>query len=114
MNPAIRTMTADHQGASRAAHAIGSQWAELFDGVDDLIHRVADAENPEILRRRAKVYATMIAARNALEERAKAPPARVAPTGDSPERRVVDDPAETLGVNLLLGLGLGLIASLVA
>jgi hypothetical protein len=113
MNPALRTTTANHQDLSLAANAIGSQWAELFDGVDDLIHRVADAENPEILRRRAKVYATMVIARRALEEKANQPPALLAPIGDSPERRVADDPAEKIGVNLLLGLGLGLIASLV-
>ena len=99
MNPALHT-----------TNPIGHQWAELFDGVDDLIHRVADAENPDIRKSRAKVYASMVIARNALEQRANQPP-EVAPFGDIEAYVLPEYSAQTVAINLLLGLGLGLITS---
>src|ERR1700722_20610962 len=39
--------------------APAAQVAELFADVDDLIRRVADSENPEIRKVRAKVYAAL-------------------------------------------------------
>jgi hypothetical protein len=100
VNPALHT-----------THPIGRQWAELFDGVDDLIHRVADAENPEIRKSRARVYASMVIAKNVLEQRANQPP-QLAQFGDIAGDDLPDDAAQKLAVNLLLGLSLGLIASL--
>jgi ElaB/YqjD/DUF883 family membrane-anchored ribosome-binding protein len=111
MNPVLRTATAD-DGASRTSNAIGTPWSELFDGVDDLIHRVAHAENPEIRKSRAKVYATMVIAKNALEQRANQATLQLAQFGDNTDEDLLDYPAQRLGVTLLLGLGLGLIASL--
>jgi hypothetical protein len=105
MNPAIRTANTLHTNPT------AGQWAELFDGVDDLIHRVADAENPEIRKSRARVYASMVIAKNVLEQRANQPPS-VAQFGDSAGDASPDDSAQKLAVNVLLGLGLGLIASL--
>src|ERR1700730_5335330 len=52
-------------GAGRAKQAVGTPLDELFDGVDDLIKRVADVENPEIRKIRARVHASMVAARGA-------------------------------------------------
>jgi hypothetical protein len=95
----------------RTTIATGSHWAELFDGVDDLIHRVADTENLEIRKSRAKVYAAMVIAKNALEQRATQTPSPPARFGDVTDDDLLDYSAETLGVPLLLGLGLGLIAS---
>ena len=84
---------------------------ELFDGVDDLIKRVADVDSPEILRVRARVHAGLVAAKSAFagyvtqtREPAAAPAETVA-EDDSP-------PADELGIALLVGLGLGLVASL--
>jgi hypothetical protein len=100
MNPALHT-----------ADPIGAQWAELFDGVDDLIHRVADAENPEIRKSRAKVYATMVIAKHALEHRANQPPP-LTQFGDIGHGDIPPYTAQKLAINVLLGLGLGLITSL--
>jgi ElaB/YqjD/DUF883 family membrane-anchored ribosome-binding protein len=96
--------------ALHTTNSIGSQWAELFDGVDDLIHRVADAENPEIRKSRAKVYATMVIARNALEQRANQP-AQLAQFGDSDDDNLTAYSAQKVALNVLLGLSLGLITS---
>jgi ElaB/YqjD/DUF883 family membrane-anchored ribosome-binding protein len=93
--------------------------AELFDGVDDLIRRVADTECPEIRKARARVHAALVLARNASEkmmprpvERPAAEPAvepAAATRGDDDSHGQDGDlPPQTLGVALLLGLGLGL------
>ena len=98
---------------------MGAGVVELFDGVDDLIRRVAHSESPEIRKVRAKVHAALVAARSAVEVRAEPlhrPPARIvepARIGSAPSESTDDDigeyPTETLGLALLLGLGLGLI-----
>jgi len=95
---------------------------ELLDGVDDLIKRVADVENPDIRRTRAKVHAALVIAKKALKNathQVRNQPVSQQPflydsaritelsEADSPE-----NPERNLGVALLLGLGLGLIVSL--
>jgi hypothetical protein len=94
---------------------------ELFDRVDDLIRRVADTECPEIRKARARVHAALVLARNASENMASHPPVRhavgpapAASRDDSPRKNghlPVQEghlPTQTLGVALLLGVGLGL------
>ena len=56
----------DGNPAAPAKRGAGPPWEELFDGVDDLIKRVADIENPEIRKMRAKVHASMVVAKSAL------------------------------------------------
>jgi len=81
---------------------------ELFARVDDLIRRVADAENPEIRKLRARVYGDMVAAKHALATRAYdlEKPTLLSESAARPH----EDPVETLGVALLIGLGVGFIA----
>ena len=79
-----------------------AQVVELFADVDDLIRRVANTENPEIRKIRARVYAALIDAKTAFE--AGASQARH-------EEYLQEDPVPVLGVALLVGLGLGLVAS---
>jgi ElaB/YqjD/DUF883 family membrane-anchored ribosome-binding protein len=113
------------------ATAAGSELEELFDGVDDLIRRVADTENPEIRKLRARVHFAMVAAKGATEngaspvrpQGAQAAKAQVAdsthdrthgrpnPVPSHPEP-AHDHPRPALRVALLVGLGLGLIVSL--
>jgi ElaB/YqjD/DUF883 family membrane-anchored ribosome-binding protein len=84
---------------------------ELFAGVDDLIRRVADVENPEIRRIRARVYGDMLVAKRAFAGGtypvAQARPQARSPAEDDPD----DDSVQTLGVALLVGLGVGFITS---
>ena|SRR5579859_1961729 len=89
---------------------LGSPFEELFDGVDELIRRVADTENPEIRKIRAKVYAALAAAKSAFAAKNTVEYTTNQPNGsaDNPLR---DYPGPALGVALLVGLGLGLVVS---
>jgi len=123
MNAHVATAI-DGNGAGRANQPAGSALELLFDGVDDLIRRVADTENPEIRKVRAKVHAALVAAKSevaaqsAFEEmeaqlnqlnRGRGQAALV-DGGDDDLLR--DYPAPALGVALLVGIGLGLVVSL--
>jgi ElaB/YqjD/DUF883 family membrane-anchored ribosome-binding protein len=91
---------------------------ELFDGVDDLIRRVADTESPEIRKVRAKVHAALVVAKSAcqIESRPAAPRAvaQIEPAmAEDGTLEIADDwlsqySPPTLGVALLVGLSLGL------
>jgi ElaB/YqjD/DUF883 family membrane-anchored ribosome-binding protein len=95
--------------SAAAIPTVDARFEELFDGVDDLIKRVADTENPEIRRIRAKVHASMMVAKSAYQVRAQgSPPA--APREDA-TKGLLDDSGPTMGVALLVGVGLGVIMS---
>jgi ElaB/YqjD/DUF883 family membrane-anchored ribosome-binding protein len=84
----------------------------LFDGVDDLIKRVADVENPDIRKVRAKVHAALVVAKSASQNagnQARRPPAQLADHGDE---TTSDCPPQDFDVALLVALGLGLVVSL--
>ena len=103
--------------ADRANQGVRAPFEELFEGVDDLIKRVADTENPEIRKIRAKVHASMVVARSAFEGRASHLPRSAPPPGDSEAYPVEDpdqgeDPDQALGVALLVGVGLGVMMSM--
>jgi ElaB/YqjD/DUF883 family membrane-anchored ribosome-binding protein len=106
---------------------VATPFEELFDGVDDLIRRVADVENPEIRRIRARVHASMVAARgvaargvasngvaakDAVEDGASQVRRRAVQAANDADDYLRDYPGPALGVALLVGLGLGLIVSL--
>jgi ElaB/YqjD/DUF883 family membrane-anchored ribosome-binding protein len=82
---------------------------ELFDGVDDLIRRVAHTECPETRKVRARVHAALVAARDAFDSGVKTGPSQLLPVAPDDDTQTFDETAtQTLGVALLLGLGLGL------
>jgi ElaB/YqjD/DUF883 family membrane-anchored ribosome-binding protein len=95
--------------SAAAIPAVDARFAELFDGVDDLIKRVADTENPEIRKIRAKVHASMVVARSAYRERAQG--ASNAALYEGATEEFLDDSGPALGVALLVGVGLGVIMS---
>jgi ElaB/YqjD/DUF883 family membrane-anchored ribosome-binding protein len=96
---------------------------ELFDGVDDLIRRVAHTECPETRKVRARVHAALVAARKAFDNVVKTAPTP-SPSQPLPVAAATEDDThpfdgtatqaldgtvtQALGVALLLGLGLGL------
>jgi ElaB/YqjD/DUF883 family membrane-anchored ribosome-binding protein len=96
--------------------APAAQVVELFAGVDDLIRRVADSENPEIRQIRAKVYTALAAARSSFDGGAapmRRPALQFAPQIiNGADEYIEEDPGPVLGIALLVGLGLGLVVSL--
>ena len=105
-------------GVGRPKQAVvNTPFEELFDGVDDLIRRVADVENPEIRKIRARVHAAMVAAKgvaakSAFEDGAhQAGVQAVQVAAGDDDDYLLDSPGQALGVALLVGLGLGLIVS---
>jgi ElaB/YqjD/DUF883 family membrane-anchored ribosome-binding protein len=90
-------------------NVVGSHLDELFDGVDDLIKRVADTENPEIRKIRAKVHASMTVAKSAFAGGAMQAPPAAAIDQDLEE---LNESEQALGVALLVGVGLGVIMSM--
>jgi ElaB/YqjD/DUF883 family membrane-anchored ribosome-binding protein len=104
MNAPLATAVAGYD-VGRANPGFGAQFEELFDGVDDLIKRVADTENPEIRKIRAKVHASMMAAKSACEPSSPAYDASARPMDE-------EYPDEAVGMALLVGLGLGVIMSI--
>lgn len=112
MNAPLATAAAAYTSA-RATPTVDRQFAELFDGVDDLIKRVADTENPEIRKIRAKVHASMVAAKSACKEFNPAIHPLSLPAGHAgTDPNDEDYPGEAVGVALLVGLGLGVIMSM--
>jgi ElaB/YqjD/DUF883 family membrane-anchored ribosome-binding protein len=134
MNAHVATAIGSN-GAGRVQEA-GTQYEELFDGVDDLIKRVADVENPEIRKVRAKVHAALVAAKSAFGRapeissngaRSNGVHRAAVQAAESTDDFLSDDlsdylsddlsddlsgyPGQALGVALLVGLGLGLIVS---
>src|SRR5882762_5496006 len=120
MNAQVATPIGSN-GGHRAQEPVGSALELLFDGVDDLIRRVADTENPEIRKVRAKVHAALVAAKSEFEaqsafeeieaqlNQARGQAVQVDGSADDLLR---DYPAPALGVALLVGIGLGLVVSL--
>lgn len=82
----------------------GAAFDELFDGVDDLIKRVADTENPEIRRMRAKVHASLAGAKSAWGETARRPAANLA--AQSQGEQELEGQDQAFGLALLLGIGM--------
>jgi ElaB/YqjD/DUF883 family membrane-anchored ribosome-binding protein len=111
MNAPFATAAAGYTTA-RATPTVDRQLEELFDGVDDLIKRVADTENPEIRKIRAKVHASMVVAKSACKEISPTarPSSPVYHAGADPIDE--DYPGDAVGVALLVGLGLGVIMSM--
>jgi ElaB/YqjD/DUF883 family membrane-anchored ribosome-binding protein len=99
-------------GRGRAKDAVPTPFDELFDGVDDLIKRVADVESPEIRKVRAKVHAALVVAKSALKDSANQVRRQTVQVADRTDDDLNDDPARSLGLALLVGVGLGLVVSL--
>jgi ElaB/YqjD/DUF883 family membrane-anchored ribosome-binding protein len=81
---------------------------DLFEGVDDLLRRVADTECLETRKVRARVHAALVAARHAFVEAGPdSSPPPVEPPAALEDDMMQEVPTPTLGAALLLGLGIG-------
>jgi len=100
------------RGAGRTNNAVPTPFDELFDGVDDLIKRVADVESAEIRKVRAKVHAALVVAKSALKDSANQVRRQAVRVADRTDEYLHHPPRQSLGLALLVGVGLGLVVSL--
>jgi ElaB/YqjD/DUF883 family membrane-anchored ribosome-binding protein len=112
MSAPLGTAIARNGAARRGENAVPTPFDELFDGVDDLIKRVADVESPEIRKIRAKVHAALVVAKSALKDSANQVRRQTVQVADGTDEYLNEDPGQSLGLALLLGVGLGLVVSL--
>jgi ElaB/YqjD/DUF883 family membrane-anchored ribosome-binding protein len=111
MHVPLATANVSNRG-DRANQGVGVPLEDLFNGVDDLIKRVADSENPEIRKIRAKVRVSMLVAKSAFEGGAAHARRPAAHPGGVSDEFPGEYPGQALGVALLVGVGLGVIISI--
>ena len=90
---------------------LSAQFHELFDGVEDLIKRVAEVESPKIQKIRAKARAALIVARSAVQDGAAHVGRKARWAADTTDDYLREYPWYALGVVALVGVGVGLLAA---
>jgi len=90
---------------------ISAQFYELFDGVEDLIKRVAEIESPEIQKIRAKARAALIVARSAVQDGAVHIGRQARLAAGATDDYLREYPWYAVGLGTLVGFGAGLLAA---
>ena len=98
-------------GDSTGQDSINTQFHELFEGVEDLIKRIAEVESPEIQKIRAKARAALIVARSAVQDGAVHVGRTARRAAEATDDYLREYPWYALGVAALLGFGAGLVAA---
>jgi ElaB protein len=96
---------------SKAQDALGEQFQELFDGVEDLLKRVADVQSPELQKIRAKARVAMMTAKSALQDGATHVGRQARRAAGTTDDYIREYPWYALGAGTLLGFGLGLLVA---
>ena len=89
--------------------ALGPEFKQLFDSVDDLIKRVADIQSEEIQKIRAKVRVALMVAKSALQDGASQVRRQAMQVAATTDGYVRTYPWESVGTATLAGLVLGLL-----
>ena len=98
----------NHQGDPGTADGT-ERFKDLFDGVEDLIKRVAEIDSPEIQKIRAKARVALMMARSAVQDGATHVGRRARAAADSTDGYVHQYPWYALGLGTALGFGLGVL-----
>jgi ElaB/YqjD/DUF883 family membrane-anchored ribosome-binding protein len=98
-------------GASAGQDPINAQFHELFDGVEDLIKRIAELDSPEIQKIRAKARAALIVARSAVQDGAVHVGRTARRAAEATDDYLREYPWYALGLVAALGFGVGLLAA---
>jgi ElaB protein len=107
----LMNATLDSNHSESAGQDLSGQFHELFDGVEDLIKRVAEVESPEIQKIRAKVRAALIVARSAVQDGAAHVGRKARWAAETTDDYLREYPWYALGLVALLGFGAGLLAA---
>jgi ElaB/YqjD/DUF883 family membrane-anchored ribosome-binding protein len=89
--------------------AVGANFQQLFDDVEDLIKRVADIESPEIQKIRAKVRVALMLAKSAVQDGAVQVRRQARQAAHTTDAYLRDYPWQALGLGTLLGFGVGVL-----
>jgi ElaB/YqjD/DUF883 family membrane-anchored ribosome-binding protein len=95
-----------------SAAALGAEFKQLFDSVDDLIKRVADIESADIKKIRAKVRVALMAAKSAMNDGASQMRRQARQVAKTTDTYVRSNPWQSVGAATLAGLALGLLIAL--
>ncbi len=85
-----------------------AQFKELFDGVDDLIHRIAEVQSPEIQKIRAKARVALGAARSAVKDSAAHVGRQARQFASTTDGYVRESPWQVIAVATTIGLLAGI------
>lgn len=95
-------------GSDRAANgAKDGQFQEFFDGVDDLIDKIAQVQSPEIQKIRAKARVALGAARSAVLDSAVHVKKQARQLATTTDGYVRGSPWQAVAVGALLGFVVG-------
>jgi ElaB/YqjD/DUF883 family membrane-anchored ribosome-binding protein len=83
------------------------QFQEFFDGVDDLIEKIAQVQSPEIQKIRAKARVALGAARSAVKDSAAQVTKQARQLATTTDGYVRGSPWQAVAVGTLLGLVVG-------
>jgi ElaB/YqjD/DUF883 family membrane-anchored ribosome-binding protein len=96
-------------GATAPNDSMSDQFHDLFDGVEDLIKRVAEIDSPEIQKIRAKARVALMAARSAVEDGATHIGRQARRAAETTDDYLREYPWYALGLGTLLGIGAGVL-----
>jgi ElaB/YqjD/DUF883 family membrane-anchored ribosome-binding protein len=111
--PQERAMGATFEG-NRPANSVSSSsepFHDLFDGVEDLIKRVAEIDSPDIQKIRAKARVALMAARSAAQDGADHVGRRARRAAETTDGYLREYPWYALGLVTLIGFGAGVLAA---
>jgi ElaB/YqjD/DUF883 family membrane-anchored ribosome-binding protein len=86
------------------------QFQEFFDGVDDLIEKIAQVQSPEIQKIRAKARVALGAARSAVKDSAAHVSRQARQVAATTDGYVRESPWQAVAIGTLLGLVIGFAA----
>jgi ElaB/YqjD/DUF883 family membrane-anchored ribosome-binding protein len=101
------TVNAAARSGEPNTEALGMDFKQLFDSVDDLIKRVADIESPEIQKIRAKVRVALIVAKSALRDGASQVRRQASQVASTTDNYVRGYPWQSVSAAALVGVAAG-------
>lgn len=94
-----------------AAASLSEPFHDLFEGVEDLIKRVAEIDSPDIQKIRAKARVALIAAKSAAQDGATHVGRQARRAAETTDGYIREYPWYALGLVTLIGFGAGVLAA---
>jgi ElaB/YqjD/DUF883 family membrane-anchored ribosome-binding protein len=94
-------------GASNPPEAVAGEFKKLIADVEDLVARVADVKNPDVIRLRNKVQDRLAAARSTISAGTETVWRQTRQMAGATDDYVRGSPWQSVGIAALLGLAIG-------